>query len=65
MQDKMATLRRLIDDGYHLEEIESESGCVQATFRRAGHRATIRLFPSDAERLLYAPRRLGRVHLRR
>lgn len=53
MQDKMATLRRLMSDGYHLEDIDSEAGCVQATFHRAGHRATVRLFPSDAEKLLF------------
>ena len=65
MQDKMATLRRLMNEGYELEDIDSERGCVQATFQRQGRRATLRLYPSDAERLLYAPRHLGRVWLRR
>lgn len=53
MQDKLATLRRLMREGYELEDIESEEGRIDATFRRAGRRTTVRLFRSDAERLLF------------
>ena len=65
MQDKLATVRRLMREGYELQDIETERGCVLATFARAGQRTTVRLFPSDAERILYAPRDMGRVWLRR
>lgn len=65
MQDKMATLRRLMNEGYELEEIDSERGVLLATFHRGGHRATLRLFPSDAERLLYHVPRTALVRVRR
>lgn len=67
MQDKLATLRRLIDEGYELQGIDSDGDCVLAEFRHPdmGRRTTLRLFATDAERLLFAPRRLGRVWIRR
>ena len=65
MQDKLATLRRLMDTGYELEGIESDDDCVRAYFQRGGQRTTLRLFASDAERLLFAHRHQGRVWIRR
>lgn len=65
MQDKVATVRRLMREGYELEDIESEGRCIQATFRLAGQRRTVRLFPSDAERLLFPPGFAAFVRIRR
>lgn len=54
MHDKLAQLRRLLADGYTIEDIDSDEGVVEATLTRRGRRATVRLYPSDAERLLRA-----------
>ena len=53
MHDKLATVRRLMREGYELEDIDSDTLCVEARFSRAGRRATVRLFASDAEKLLF------------
>lgn len=63
--DKLETLRRLMNEGYELEDLDSDDHCVQARFHLNGRRATLRLFASDAERLLYKPARAGRVWIRR
>lgn len=61
MQDKLATVRRLVREGYELEDIETVEGRIDATFCLAGRRTTVRLFRSDAERLLYPSFGLMRV----
>jgi len=62
MQAKLAHVRRLLEEGYELAEIQSEKGTVEATFRRYGQFETIRFLPSEAEALLLAkgPLRLPR-----
>ncbi|HVM44826.1 MAG TPA: hypothetical protein VM582_02730 [Candidatus Thermoplasmatota archaeon] len=55
-------MRRLLDEGYELVEVESEQGLVEATFGRYGQRVTIQFLPAEAEALLLAkgPLRLPR-----
>ena len=53
MQDKLATVRRLVREGYELEDIETMDGRIDATFRLAGRRTVVRLFRSDAEKILF------------
>lgn len=54
MQTKLTHVRRLLDEGYELAEVESERGVVEATFRRYGQTVTVRFLPSEAEALLLA-----------
>lgn len=52
MQAKLAHVRRLLDEGYELAEVQSDRGAVEATFRRYGQVVTIKFLPSEAEALL-------------
>lgn len=52
MAYKLAELRRLLDEGYSLEEVESDNGWVEARFRRGSLLKVIRFLPSEAEALL-------------
>ena len=62
MQAKLAHVRRLLDEGYDLVDVQSDRGSVDATFRRYGQVVTITFLPSEAEALLLAigPLRLAR-----
>lgn len=55
MQEKLAHVRRLLDQGYVLDDIDSDRGSIDATFRRGTQRAVVRFLPSEAERLLLTP----------
>ncbi|MEO6667477.1 MAG: hypothetical protein ABIO65_12000, partial [Nitrospiria bacterium] len=60
-QPKLAHVRRLLDEGYELDEVQSDRGAIEATFRRYGERVVIRFQRSEAEALLLAgPLRLAR-----
>lgn len=52
---KLAQVRRLLDQGFVLDEIESERGAIEATFRRGTQRTVVRFLPSEAEQLLMMP----------
>lgn len=62
MQAKLAHVRRLLDEGYELAEVQSDRGVVEATFRRFGQVTVVKFLPSEAEALLLAkgPLRLTR-----
>lgn len=62
MQAKLAHVKRLLDDGFELAEVESDAGVVSATFRRYGQLVVVTFLPSEAEALLLAkgPLRLPR-----
>lgn len=62
MQTKLAHVRKLLDEGYELHEVESDGGVMAATFVRGARRETVKFLPSDAEALLLAkgPLRLPR-----
>lgn len=59
MQAKLAHVRRLLDGGYELVDVQSDEGTLDATFRRHGQTTTIRFLPSEAEALLIEPARRG------
>ena len=52
MQAKLDQVRKLLDAGYVLEDIESDRGAVEAKFRRGVTIVVVRFLPSEAERLL-------------
>jgi len=54
MQAKLERLRRLLAEGYVLDEVDSENGAVDATLRRGAARIVVSFSPSEAERLLLA-----------
>ncbi|HWH08671.1 MAG TPA: hypothetical protein VNX21_05685 [Candidatus Thermoplasmatota archaeon] len=58
MAEKVETLRRLLREGYEVEDVASDHGAVEARLRRGPSRVTLRLFPSEADALLRDPRRL-------
>lgn len=58
MAEKVETLRRLLRDGYVVDEIASDRGSVEATLRKGPAVVKLRLLPSDAEALLLDPRPL-------
>ena len=53
--DKLEQVRRLLADGYTVEDIDSDHASVVARLRRGGRSVTIRFHPSEAERILYSP----------
>lgn len=53
MEPKVARIHQLIADGFTLAEIDSDHGVVEAHLLRGATRVTVRLLPSEAERLLY------------
>lgn len=61
---KVDELRRLIAEGYTLENIESDRGVVEATLRRGDRVVQVRFFPSEAESLLFAPVRVRAARYR-
>ena len=54
MAAKVDQVRRLLAEGYVLEDVESERGAVEARFRRGPMVVTVRFLPSEAEALLLA-----------
>lgn len=52
MLAKLEHMRRLLAEGYVLDEIESDRGTVEATLRRGPLSITVTFSPSEAERLL-------------
>lgn len=62
MPTKLEQVRRLLEQGYELGEVESDRGTIEATFCRGTQRVVIRFLPSEAEALLLAkgPLRLPR-----
>lgn len=54
MAAKLEEVRRLLDEGYTLEEVESEKGYVEARFRRGMRCVSVRFRPHEAEALLLA-----------
>lgn len=58
MAEKVETLRRLLREGYEVEDVASDHGAVEARLRRGGQRVTLRLLPSEADALLRDPRPL-------
>lgn len=52
MLTKLDQVRKLLADGYTLDEVESEGGVMVARFRKATKTTTIRFLPSDAEAVL-------------
>lgn len=59
MQAKLDQVRRLLREGYVLDEVESERGAVEARLRRGALSVTIRFLPSEAEALLLMRGPLG------
>ena len=51
---KVDQIRRLLADGYVLEEVESGSVTMEARFRKGARTVTVRFLPSEAEALLMA-----------
>lgn len=47
-------VRRLLDQGYELWEVESSRDMMEATFRRGVQREIVRFSPGEAEALLLA-----------
>lgn len=61
MASKLDQVRRLLAQGYELEEVESDRLAMEARFRRGASVVTVRFLPSEAEALLLAgPLRLQR-----
>jgi hypothetical protein len=59
MSHKVIELRRLLDAGYTVEDVESDDACVEATLRREGRVAKVRVYRRDAEVLLFGDGRRG------
>lgn len=53
MQQKVARIHHLLADGFLLDRIESDRGAVEAHLRRGHAVAVVRIFPAEAEELLY------------
>lgn len=47
-------VKRLLDQGYELWEVDSSRGMMEATFRRGTLREVVRFSPDEAEALLLA-----------
>jgi hypothetical protein len=60
MREKTERLQRLLDAGYHFEEIESDSGSVVTTLRRGSSVVVLEFRPDEAGDLLYEPPRVRR-----
>lgn len=58
MAEKVETLRRLLREGYEVEDVGSDHGALEARLRRGTVRVTLRLLPSEASELLRDPRPL-------
>lgn len=58
MADKVERLRRLMRDGYLVDEVESEGGFMEATLRKGRLVVVLRLDAWDAKELLLDPRPL-------
>lgn len=53
MHPKVARIRQLMDDGFDLENIDSDHGAVEVHLRREDLRLSIRLLPNEAKTYLY------------
>lgn len=62
MQGKLEQVRRLLADGYELDEVVEDGLVMEAIFRRGSRAAHVRFLPSEAHALLLArgPLRLER-----
>lgn len=58
MADQVERLRRLMREGYLVDEVESEGGVLEATLRKGRLVVVLRLDEHDAEELLLDPRPL-------
>ena len=58
MAEKVETLRRLLREGYTVEDVASDHGALEAHLRRGASRVVLRLLPSEADALLRDPRPL-------
>ena len=57
MTAKWAQVRKLLDEGYDLADVDSDHGALEATFRRAGRTVRVRFGRHEAaELLLMRPR---------
>lgn len=52
MTEKVEQLRRLLEEGFVIDDIDSEDGAVQTTLRRDTRLVVLRFTPSEAEELL-------------
>lgn len=62
MQGKLEQVRRLLADGYELDDVVDDGLVMEAIFRRGPRTMTVRFLPNEAEALLLArgPLRLER-----
>ena len=58
MAEKVEILRRLLREGYHIDDVASERGVLEARLARGSERIVLKLLPSDAAELLRDPRPL-------
>lgn len=61
MQAKLDQVRRLLREGYELENVVEDGLVMEALFRRGSTTASIRFLPNEAEALILSgPLRLER-----
>ena len=58
MAEKVEKLRRLLQEGYHVEDVASDRGALEARLRKGANVVVVRLFASEADALLRDPRPL-------
>lgn len=58
MAEKVETLRKLLREGYLVEDVASDSGTLETRLRKGANVVVVRMFPSEADALLRDPRRL-------
>lgn len=54
MATKLDQVRKLLRDGYELDDVESDRDHMTARFRRGASTILVRFLPSEAEALLQA-----------
>ncbi|HUR68570.1 MAG TPA: hypothetical protein VM370_04930 [Candidatus Thermoplasmatota archaeon] len=52
MPTKLDQVRKLLAEGYELDDVENAGGMMEARFRRGSKTITVRFLPSEAEALL-------------
>jgi len=63
MNAKLAQLRRMLDEGYTIDDIREHATEIEAILVRRGTRATVRLDRTAAQELLYRDAWRGRRSL--
>ena len=53
MREKTARLRRLLNEGYSIVDIDSDAGAIDMTLRKDDSAVRLRFYKSEAEELLY------------